>query len=70
MQVKDLRSMTLAQLEAKEGELRESLSRLVMKRHARRLDRSSDLEAAKRDLARVLTILTEKRAAPSGERHG
>ena len=70
MRAEELRSLSLAQLEAKEGELRDSLTRLVMKRHARRLDRSSDLEATKRDLARVLTILTEKRAASAGEKHG
>jgi large subunit ribosomal protein L29 len=71
MQAKELRSLTSDQLAAKEAELREKLARLVMKRHARRLDRSSELEATKHDLARVLTILGEKRAAASGgERHG
>jgi ribosomal protein L29 len=61
MLAKDLRAMPLKELTAKETELRENLARLTMKRHARRLDRSSDLEAAKRDLARVLTVLTEMR---------
>jgi large subunit ribosomal protein L29 len=70
MQASELRDLTLEQLAAKEVELRDSLAKLVMKRNARRLDRSSELEAAKRDLARVLTILGEKRATASGERHG
>ena len=69
MPAKDLRGYSVGELESKERELREQLSRLVMKRHARRLDRSSDLDATKRDLARVLTILGEKRRT-AGEKHG
>ena len=69
MQAEDLRAMSVGELEVKEDELRENLARLTMKRHARRLDRSSDLDAAKRDLARVLTVLTQKRAA-EGAKHG
>ena len=44
-------------LRARERELRETLARLQMKRHARRLDKPSELHAAKKDLARVLTAL-------------
>ena len=62
--------MSVDQLVQKETELRESLGRLSMKRYARRLDRTSDLGAAKRDLARLLTILGEKRRAPKGGSHG
>jgi len=69
MLASDLRGYSVGELESKERELREQLSRLVMKRHARRLDRSSDLDATKRDLARVLTILGEKRRT-AGEKHG
>ena len=69
MPAKDLRGYSVGELESKERELREQLSRLVMKRHARRLDRSSDLDVTKRDLARVLTILGEKRRT-AGEKHG
>jgi large subunit ribosomal protein L29 len=71
MEAKELRAMSVAQLGAKETELRSSLARLTMKRNARRLDRTSDLEATKRDLARVLTILGEKRSAGGeGDKHG
>jgi ribosomal protein L29 len=34
-----------------------------MKRHARRLEKPSELHTAKKDLARVLTVLSEKRIA-------
>ena len=69
MLAKELRGFSMGELESKERELREQLVRLVMKRNARRLDRSSDLEATKRDLARVLTILGEKRRSVGGT-HG
>ena len=66
-----LRGLSIGELEKREAELRESLARIAMKRHARRLDRTSDLELTKRDLARVLTILVEKRrVADEGESHG
>ena len=70
MQAEELRAMSVDQLVEKENELRESLGKLSMKRYARRLDRTSDLEVAKRDLARLLTILGEKpRAASQGGSH-
>jgi large subunit ribosomal protein L29 len=68
MQTKELRGFSVGELESRERELREQLLRLVMKRNARRLDRSSDLDATKRDLARVLTVLGEKRRL-AGEKH-
>jgi large subunit ribosomal protein L29 len=71
MQAEELRAMSVDQLVEKETELRTSLGKLSMKRYARRLDRTSDLEVAKRDLARLLTILGEKRrAASKGVSHG
>lgn len=57
----ELRGMPLGELEARESELRERLARLGMQRQARRLDKTADLGAAKKDLARVLTVLGEKR---------
>ncbi len=61
MRVSDLRAMSDEELAAKVGDMREDLSRLDMKRHARRLDKSSDLVAAKHDLARALTVISERR---------
>ena len=55
--------MSIEQLVDKETEMRTELGKVSMKRHARRLDRTSDLDVAKRDLARLLTILGEKRRA-------
>ena len=56
----DLRKMKDGELEKKEGELRDKVARLTLKRNARRLDKPSELIAARKDLARVLTIRNEK----------
>lgn len=63
-----LRGMTIEELRGRERELRETLARLHMKRHARRLEKPSELLAAKKDLARVLTALSQKRIAAAGDR--
>ncbi len=58
----DVRKMNAGELAKKEGELRDRVARLTMKRNARRLDKPSELIAARRDLARVLTVKNEKGA--------
>jgi ribosomal protein L29 len=63
-----LRGMTVEELKGRETELRETLARLHMKRHARRLEKPSELHAAKKDLARVLTELSRKRIATTRDR--
>jgi large subunit ribosomal protein L29 len=66
MSPSDVRKLSAEDLGKKEGELRERVARLTMKRNARRLDKPSELVAARRDLARVLTVKNEggaKRAA-------
>ncbi|TFH25313.1 MAG: 50S ribosomal protein L29 [Myxococcales bacterium] len=59
--LKDLRSMTVDELRGHENELREEVAKLQMQRYSRRLDKSSELGERKKDLARVLTVRTEKR---------
>jgi len=63
-----LRGMTIEELRGRELELRETLARLHMKRHARRLEKPSELRAAKKDLARVLTAVSQKRMAAASDR--
>ena len=63
MQPSDVRKMGGDELEKKAGELRDRVARLTLKRNARRLDKPSELVAARKDLARVLTIQNEKGAA-------
>ena len=59
--LKDLRAMTAGELRSRENALREDVAKLQMQRYARRLDKTSDLAERKKDLARVLTVTTEKR---------
>ena len=59
----EIRKMSADDLGKKEGELRDRVARLTMKRNARRLDKPSELVAARHDLARVLTVKNEKAAA-------
>lgn len=60
MKLDDLRRLSPEQLRDRIDEQRADVVRLGMQRHARRLDRSSDLGLAKKDLARALTVLGEK----------
>jgi ribosomal protein L29 len=63
---KELRGMSVAELKDKERVLRVELTRMQMQRHARRLDKTSDLKAKKRELARLLTIAAQKQLAAAG----
>jgi large subunit ribosomal protein L29 len=57
MQVKDLRSLDVGELRRKEGDLREELCRLRMRRGVSQLENPMKVRATRRDLARVLTVL-------------
>jgi large subunit ribosomal protein L29 len=63
MPARDFRGMSPEELRDKATDLREDLAKLQMKRYSRRLDKSSELRAAKKELARLLTVLGEKERA-------
>lgn len=56
---------TVADLEAFESELRHKLWKAKFDNHTNQLDETSEINTIRRDIARVLTILTEMRAAAS-----
>ncbi len=56
---------TVADLEAFEAELRHKLWKAKFDNHTNQLDETSEINTIRRDIARVLTILTEMRAAAS-----
>lgn len=60
MNVNELRAMSAQELQSKVEELRASLFDMKMKLKTGRLDSTASLPAAKRDLARVLTLLREQ----------
>lgn len=59
----DLRSLSLEQLEQKGAELRSELFDARMKRATEQLQDTASLGRLRRDIARVETVLTQKREA-------
>jgi len=60
MKVTELREMTLEELKAREAELAEELSRMKIQLALKRLDSPLKARVARRDLARIKTIINEK----------
>jgi large subunit ribosomal protein L29 len=63
MEAEELRGMTPEELAQKGRELREEIFRLRLKRATNQLDNPMKLSEIRRDLARIETILGEKRRA-------
>lgn len=63
----ELKNMTLEELEGKVLDLREKLFNLRIEKERGQLKDTSSIKNIRRDIARVLTILNEKRR-PSGEK--
>ena len=69
MTAAEAREMSTEDLKRKVAEIQENVFNLKLRHAAKTLDSSADLKKNKRDLARVLTILSEKAAtAPSAEK--
>ena len=62
MNAKELRDMTVEQLNAKLGELKEELFNLRFQLAVNQLDNPHKITDVKRDIARVMTVLREKNA--------
>ncbi len=63
MEAKELRELTIDDLKQKSAELREEVGQLKLKRATGRLENPMKLREAKRDLARVETVLRQKALA-------
>jgi large subunit ribosomal protein L29 len=63
MKAADLRDLTLEELEAKLKEVGEELFNLTFQHSRQQLDNTSRLGQARKDLARVKTVLKEKAGA-------
>ena len=63
LKAKQLREQTVDELTAKEQELAEQLFALRLQKVTGQLEKPSKVREVKRDLARVLTVLNEKRSA-------
>ena len=60
MELDELRQMTASDLQVKEREAREEIFRLRLKLRTNQLDNHAGYRRARRELARILTLLSEK----------
>ena len=61
MKAKELRDLSLEELKKKEQALREDLFRLKFQHGIRRLENPARLALLRKDIARVLTVMAERR---------
>jgi len=67
MQIKDIRSLGEKELGVKIREVREELFRLKLKHRTNQLDSSSILRNTKKQIARLLTVVSERLHSTEGE---
>lgn len=63
MRAKELRDLSVDDLNQKRAELREEIGHLRLKRATSRLENPMKLKETKRDLARIETVLRQKAVA-------
>ena len=63
MKAKELRAMSVADLEAKVNDLKKDLFFLRMQHATNQLDNPSKIAGVKKDIARIKTIIREKETA-------
>ena len=68
MKTAELKDLSVEELTRKAGELRENLFNLKIRRRAGTLESTSDVTKNRRDLARVLTVLTSKQGTSKAQR--
>ena len=61
MKAKDIRSMTIDEMEGKLAELKDKLFKQKIQKSLGQSDNPFKLKETKKDIARISTILTEKR---------
>jgi large subunit ribosomal protein L29 len=63
MKARELRGLSMAELEIKEREFREEEFKLRFKHATGQLEKTARLGALRRDIARVKTVMAEKEAS-------
>jgi len=66
LELDEIRQMSTGDLRVKERETREEIFRLRLKLRTNQLDKSSALAGARRELARILTVIEQKSADAPG----
>ncbi len=67
MRPSELRAMTMDELKAKEEELRKELFNLKFRQATGELENPMRIRSVRKDIARVLTVMTEKLKQPVQE---
>ena len=67
MKPEDIRGNSIEELSVLEGDLRRQLWKARFDNHTNQLDDTSSIQKIRRDLARVKTILTERRYAAANK---
>lgn len=63
MKAKEIRELSVQEIENKLRETRESLLQNSLRKHTGQIDKPHTFKAYRKDIARLETILTEKKAA-------
>ena len=70
MELSELKQMSAADLSVKEREAREEIFRLKLKLRTNQLDNHASYRRARRELARIVTLIGEKSRTSSGSDGG
>jgi large subunit ribosomal protein L29 len=62
MELDELKQMSAADLQVKERETREEIFRLRLKLRTNQLDNASNYRKARKELARIMTLITRARS--------
>jgi large subunit ribosomal protein L29 len=63
MKIAEIKELTLKELDARKGEIRQEIFNLRIQQQGGQLERPHMLRSLRRDAARVETVLTQKRKA-------
>lgn len=61
MKANQYRDMSVEEMTAREGELRKSLFNMRSRAHTKQLENVSQIKQEKKELARLLTVMAQKR---------
>lgn len=67
MKINEIRKMSLSDLEKELGELKQELFKLRFSLATNGLDNPMKIKEVKKDIARINTVITEKKLAAKGE---
>ncbi len=67
MKINEIRKMSLSDLENELGELKQELFKLRFSLATNGLDNPMKIKEVKKDIARINTVITEKKLAAKGE---